>query len=114
MIHLPESLAAWNSPRFQEVLKQELEQLGPRALPLQQGLSASSYAVDEQFQVMVISATESADTLRARVGIFFTGILSGCNCAGDPTPVEPQNEYCELMIAIDKSTAQAAISLTNE
>lgn len=111
MIHLPEARSAWKSPDFDVTLKRELKRLDAGQLPLQQGLSATSYALDGEFDVMVLSAAEGNGSIHARVGVFFSGITSGCNCADDPTPVEPQNEYCELMIAIDQATALATVTL---
>jgi hypothetical protein len=114
MIRLPQSLNAWNSPEFKDVLKRELEQLGPAQLPLQQALSSTSYALDDEFSVMVISATEEPGVIRAKIGVFFTGIIAGCSCANDPTPVEPQAEYSEMQIAIDKTTAEATVSIAEQ
>lgn len=109
MIHLPDSLDAWGSTRFEAVLKQELA--GHAAdLPLQAALSFGSAVLDAPIGVMLLGATEEADCIEARVGIFFAGIVAGCNCADDPTPVEPQHEYCELLLVIDKATA-AAVAL---
>jgi hypothetical protein len=39
MIQLTESLNAWDTPEFTNVLKRELESLDVGVLPLQQGLS---------------------------------------------------------------------------
>jgi hypothetical protein len=64
-----------------------------------------------RFNAMVISANDADGFIRARAGIFFQGILSGCSCADDPTPVEEQSEYCELVFNIDKQTAQATVTL---
>jgi len=111
MIRLPAALGAWNLPEFMPVLKLEIEQLGGGRLPLQQGLTASSHALDNQFEAMIIAAADEAGFIRARVGVFFSGIITGCSCADDPTPVEPQNEYCELLFAIDKATAETTITL---
>ncbi len=111
MFKLPQSLAVWPSPRFAEVLKHEVEQLPSAALPLQEGLSASSYAFGDRFSVMVIGVAEDAEAIRARLGVFYEGIVAGCNCADDPTPVEPQKEYCEVELTIDKATAQARAAL---
>jgi len=111
-MQLPRTLAAWNTPVFAATLKDELEQLGAAHLPLQQGMSASSYALDEAVSVMVINAGEQARCIRARVGVFFSGIVAGCNCADDPSPVEANNEYCELWIEIDKAGAHARAALT--
>ncbi|MCK7579693.1 MAG: hypothetical protein MZV65_31015 [Chromatiales bacterium] len=44
-VRLIKSLNAWGMPEFDDVLKRELEQLDPDALPLQQGLSRGSYAL---------------------------------------------------------------------
>lgn len=108
-LRLPEALAAWNTPAFAEILKREVEAAGPAALPLQQCLSASSYALDDGCSVMVIGAAEEPGAIRARLGVFFRGIIAGCSCADDPTPVEPQPEYCELEIRIDRSSGDAAV-----
>jgi hypothetical protein len=93
------------------VLKREIEQLDGGLLPLQQGLTASSHALDDRFDAMIIGTTEESGFIRARVGVFFSGLITGCSCADDPTPVEPQSEYCELLFAIDKATAEATVTL---
>ena len=114
MIQLPDTLSAWNTADFRQILKRELESLGPAGLPLQQGLSRSSYALDEPVTVVVMGADEEAEAIRARVGVFYSGVIAGCSCADDPTPVEAENEYCELEIVIDKNTAAASIGLAAE
>jgi hypothetical protein len=70
-----------------------------------------SYALDNKFEAMIINASEQDGFIRARVGIFYSGILAGCSCADDPTPVEPQPEYCEVQVDIDRKTAEATIAL---
>jgi hypothetical protein len=111
MIRLPDSLSTWGTADFRLALKRELETLGLAGLPLQQGLSASSYALDDPVTVVVMGADDDAQAIRARVGVFYSGIIAGCSCADDPTPVEAQNEYCEVEISIDKTTAAARIDL---
>lgn len=112
MIRLPESLRAWNTPTFDAVLKGELERQA-RELPLQQALAATSVALDDAVSVMVLGAADEGGVIRARVGVFFSGVVAGCGCADDPTPVEPQNEYCELRLLIDKATGEAAASVAD-
>lgn len=109
MIRLPRSLQAWQSPAFDATLKQEIEQLGAAQLPLQSCLTTCSYALDDAYSVMVISAGLNAGQIETRIGVFFSGIVAGCSCADDPTPVERQPEYCELRLLIDASTADATI-----
>lgn len=111
MIRLPAALDAWNSPQFMAVLKREIERLGGGQLPLQQGLTASSHALDDRFDAMIIGTADDAGFIHAKVGVFFSGIITGCSCADDPTPVEPQNEYCEMIFAIDKATAETTVTL---
>jgi hypothetical protein len=111
MISFPESLNAWNTPDFKTVLKREIEQLDHDQLPLQQGLSLSSHVLDEPFTARVIAVTDTAEAILVTAGIFYSGIIAGCSCADDPTPIEAQNEYCEVQIAIDKTTAGATFRL---
>jgi len=114
MSQLPKSLHAWKTPEFRNVLKQEIEQLDAGHLPLQQGLSSSSYVTDRPFQAMIISVSEEASLIRAKAGIFYTGVIAGCSCADDPTPIDEMNEYCVLQFDIDRATAEATVTLLAE
>ncbi|MBU2477874.1 MAG: hypothetical protein KKA36_02200, partial [Gammaproteobacteria bacterium] len=102
MIRLTKVTQAWGQPDFEVVLKTALEGLDVHHLPLQQGLSAGSYALDKDVRVMFIGAEEGVNTLQIKVGVFYTSIIAGCNCADDPTPVDELSEYCELLLEIDK------------
>jgi len=104
-------LGAWGNPDFADVLKKELEQLNADQLPLQRGLSTTSHAIDHNLSVMIIRVSEEGGSIRVKAGIFYSGIIAGCSCADDPTPVEEQSEYCEVQLDINKSTAEATITL---
>lgn len=114
MIQLNKSLDAWNAPEFKEVLQQEIAQLDRDLLPLQQGLSISSHVTDRPVQAMILDLNEDADLIRVKAGIFYTGIISGCSCADDPTPIAEQNEYCVLQFCIDKQSAETTVTLVAE
>ncbi len=114
MIRLTKSLAAWETPGFEAILRQELTGLGIEHLPLQQGLGSSSYATDRPPQVMIISSAEVDGAIRVRAGIFYTGIIAGCSCADDPTPVDEQSEYCVVLVNIDTVTGAATIVLAED
>ena len=114
MFHLAKTLAAWGTPAFESTLKSELEQVAAEQLPLQQGLSGTSHVTGSQHSVMVIGASGEDDVIRARVGIFYGGVLTGCSCADDPTPVEEQPEYCVIQLQIDRKTAEAQVALLPE
>lgn len=112
-LFLPRSLAAWGSSAFAAVLKDELEAQDVVCLPLQRGLSTGSVVLDDGFSVMVLAMIERADVVGARLGVFFSSIVAGCSCADDPSPVEAQNEYCELNLVIDRATAAASATLAD-
>ncbi len=114
MIRLTRSLTAWGSPAFDSILKQEIVQLGAGQLPLQQGLSTSSHALDDKLEVMIINVAEDADFLRVKAGIFYSGIIAGCSCADDPTPIDEHSEYCVVRIDIEKATAETTVTLLAE
>ena len=114
MIRLLKSLNAWGIPEFKDVLKQEIEQLDALLLPLQQGLSASSHVTDRPFQAMILSMSEEAGMIRVKAGIFYTGVIAGCNCADDPSPVDEKNEYCVVQLDLDRLTADTTVTLLAE
>lgn len=114
MIRLTKTLNAWGTPAFEDILKEEIEQLDAEQLPLQQGLSTSSYALDNKLKVRIISVSEDASFIHAKVGIFYTGIIAGCSCTDDPTPINENNEYCEVQLDINKTTAETAVTLLAE
>ena len=113
MMRLDKSLRAWGTPDFQAVLKQEVAQCADH-LPLQQGLSNSSYVLDAPITVVIHSATELENVIRVKAGIFYKGVLGGCSCADDPTPAGENDEYCEVQLDIDKTTAATAVALVAE
>ena len=80
-------------------------------LPLQQALSHGNFANTDNLDIMILSITDDKSTIQAKVGIFFTSIISGCQCSDDPTPINEENEYCELMLNINKNTSTSTITL---
>jgi len=111
MFELPMSLKAWNTDSFAATFKQEILSLDARHLPLQEGLRNSSYAVSEKLAVMVLSSEQDDTSITIKAGLFYNGIIAGCNCADDPTPVDETNEYCEVFIRINQQTSHSTIEL---
>lgn len=111
VIRLNKSVLAYHTPDFNETLKQEIVALGADVLPLQQGLSTGNYVSDAPVTLMISSVVEVGNLIRVKVGIFYQGVIGGCSCTDDPTPVSDINEYCEVVIDIDKSTALATVVL---
>jgi hypothetical protein len=113
MIRLPRTLNAWQTPAFSAVLKDEIARLPADLLPLQQGLAQSSHvSPDNKLGVMILNVADAGpDCLCVKVGLVYTGIIAGCSCADDPTPIDEINEYCEVLFAIDKKTADTTVTL---
>jgi hypothetical protein len=114
MPSLSNSLRAWGTPGFRETLAREIECLGAAALPLQQGLSAGSYAVEDGARAMILAVSEGPTAIQVRAGLFYSSIIAGCSCADDPGPVEEQREYCEVQIDIAKTTGEATVTLLTD
>ena len=114
MIKLTKTLQALNSDSYKKVAKEEIQNIEPDLLPLQQGLSLSSYVGKTPFTVVILNMTEETNTLNIKTGIFYTGIIAGCSCSDDPSPTDEQNEYCELLFNIKKDTAKAEVKLLDD
>lgn len=114
MIRLMKALKAWGTPDFEGVLKGEIERMDAQSLPLQQGLTTGSYALGDKLKAMIIGVSEEAGFIRVKAGIFYSGIVAGCSCADDPTPVNEESEYCVVQLDIDKHTAETTVTLLAE
>jgi predicted TIM-barrel enzyme len=110
MIRLDKALRAWGTPDFEAVLKQEIAQLGADQLPLQQGLLTGNYVTADPITVAINSVAETGNVIRVKAGIFYRSVIGGCSCEGDPTPTGENNEYCEVQLDIDKSSAETAVA----
>lgn len=111
MIKLDKSLQAWGTAEFKDILKLEIMQLDYALLPLQDGLSTGNYVSNTPITVAIHAIVEMDKVIRVNTGIFYQGIIGGCSCTDDPTPISDINEYCEVQFDIDKSTAQAVAVL---
>lgn len=111
---LTKSLSAWGYPDFKTVLQKEIQTIDPALLPLQKGLSLSSYVSEKPFHVTILNVNDSDKLITAKTGIFYTGIIAGCSCADDPTPQDEQQEYCEIQFSIDKTSAQVTFFLLDD
>lgn len=114
MIKLTNALKAWKTPDFERILKDEIQNIDVALLPLQEGLSLSSYVSGSDISAVILNVTETPDVIRAKTGIFYAGINAGSCCADDPTPVCEQTEYCEVQFDIDKRTAEATAKLLKD
>ncbi len=108
---LSRTVQACGTPAFEQAFKAEVEGLDPGQLPLQAGLVGSSCVGSGALSVMLLGAEVSAQRIRARVGVLFTGVDAGSCCADDPSPPDERAEYCELQFDIDRQTAEADVAV---
>ena len=111
MIVLSETLAEWGGSNFEKAFKKEIQCLDKTLLPLQEGLSQTSFVSDSAIEAVVLNSTEKENGVQVKAGIFYSGVNSGSCCADDPTPVSEQTEYCEIQFVIDKQTAKTTAAL---
>jgi len=114
MLKLSKALKNKHSPDYKKILKNVIQNIDPNLLPLQQGLSLSSYVGKTPFSAVILKVSEDTNTVQIKAGIFYTGIISGCSCSDDPSPTDEQNEYCDLLFTIDKLTAETRITLLKD
>jgi len=110
MLYLPETWRSLDTPRFDEILKDELESLSVEQLPLQQCMRQCNHVLEQRPAVMILGTDDIDDERQIRIGVFFNGLIAGCSCADDPTPVEPITEYCELLLRMNKQTGYITIN----
>jgi hypothetical protein len=113
MIRFDKALRVWGTPDFEAVLKQELIHSADH-LPLQQGLTHGNYVTGDPITVAINSVAETDDAICIKAGIFYQGVIGGCSCADDPTPVSESSEYCAVKLDIDKTTAATVVTLLSE
>ena len=114
MITLNETLRGKDKKDINSIAKIEIQRINPSLLPLQQALERSSIVSDSPFTASILTFSEDNTHLTIKTAIFFTGIIAGCNCADDPSPVDEINEYCELLFIINKENANTIVKLLKD
>ena len=110
MIKLERSVQAWGTAGFEEIFKRELARQAA-ALPLQQAMTGGNYVSEAPLGVMINHIDDSGAGLCVSAGIFFRSVIGGCSCADDPSPASDIEEYCEIMLEIDRHTGEAQFHL---
>lgn len=114
MLKLEKSLAAWQSDNFKQIVREEIGGLDETSLPLQEGLSRANYVDASDLSVLILRITEHETQIQVKTGIFYQGIIAGCNCSDDPSPMPSHTEYCEILFEIDKKTAETKVLLLED
>jgi hypothetical protein len=104
---LANSLRAWNTDAFEDILRAEILGLGAGVLPLREATAGG--CVDEgNIEIIVLGYTDSATDINVKVGVFFAETIAGCSCGDEPST---SNAYCELQVCIDKPTGLARFAV---
>lgn len=111
VIQLHKSLTAFGSQDFKKILKEEIQQLDTSLLPLQEGLSQTSYVSEGAIEAVILNTLETEESIRVKASIFYSGINAGSCCADDPTPVDEQTENCVMQFDINKQTAETKVTV---
>jgi hypothetical protein len=64
--------------------------------------------------VVILNIADEAGFIRVKTGIFYSGIIAGCSCTDDPTPMSELAEYCVVQFDIDKKSAETTVTLLTE
>ena len=102
------------SDKYEEwmgISKLEIQKMSVDQLPLQKGLSASNIALDDNIKAIILNSSDSENNIVVKAGLFYTGVVAGCNCSDDPSPVDVENEYCEVQLDINKTSGDATVTL---
>ncbi|MDH5183230.1 MAG: hypothetical protein OEX12_05005 [Gammaproteobacteria bacterium] len=114
MFKLNNAISAWGCENFEFALKTDILNVDISLLPLQEGLTLGHCVSDSGFDIMVLNISDSEGAIFVRVGVFFQGAISGCNCADDPSPNNLTTEYCTLQLTINKYNADTHAELLDK
>jgi hypothetical protein len=108
MTQLARSLGQWGQPAFERTLKQELQQLKPNLLPLQYAVTEGGLVDGSPIEATITTSEDDGAHINVKAGIFFTEMVPSCSCGDEP---QAKPVYCELIIKIDKDSAETEFKL---
>lgn len=103
-INLRHCLETTDAAELKRRLAAALGRLPTGTVPLRHGCDQGGLVDDRNISASVLGLEQTADHLTARVGVFFTEIVGGCNCNDDPLQV---NAYCVVELIIERTTGVA-------
>ena len=104
-INLGSCISARDEKVLAQTIARELEALPAEDLPLHAYCSQGGWVDDSQLAVSVLELRPDTHCVMARVGVFFTELVGGCNCQDDPAKV---NAYGVFEIRIDRISGLAS------
>lgn len=114
MLKLTKSLSSWGTAEFRQSFINEVCGLSLEQIPLQQAMRVGNFASKHNLNIMINQQLEDSGFIYVHTGVFFSSLISGCSCADDPTPVDYNTEYCELLFKIDKKCGVTHILINDQ
>jgi hypothetical protein len=111
MAQFIQSLQAWNTPAFARTLKQEIENLPCGALPLYHCTRQGGMVDDTDISASILNSRATQQAIEVKLGIFFSERVGGCSCHDEPVL---ENAYGEMLLSIDRQTADAEITVLDD
>jgi len=111
MIKLPQSLATFGTNQFNILLKQELAAIDKSELPLNRATTQGGLVNEEQVSILILTSIENTETIEIKLSVFFNEIVGGCSCGDPPMQI---NNHCEILLEINKQTANAKFILLQD
>lgn len=108
VINLQNVMDSWGTTVFENCLIDEIMALKTGVLPLQQCLRQGDMAAEQANKVSVLSCDETDESIRVKLAVFFTEIISGCSCGDEPAMLDG---YGEVVLIIDKQSSDAWFSV---
>jgi hypothetical protein len=105
-INLECCLSACGEQGLARALASALEALPPGALPLRECCNQGGWVDDSALAFSVLELRPDPLCIEARVGVFFTELVGGCNCHDDPAQV---NAYGVFEVRIDRISGLAEV-----
>lgn len=99
-------LDEWGKEGFSVSLKQYLLDLPAGSLPLRKLAVYGGGAIDESdLSISVFNVAKEKDEITAKLGVYFTEVMSGCVC-GDTDGLFDEPGYGSLLMRLDCVTGE--------
>ena len=113
MIRLLEVLTEWQTPMFADIFQREIKKLDVDQLLLQQALQYGSHAITDGMKIIILSTKDDETCIYVKIAMFYNSMIPGCQCDDDPSSMNVENEYCELLFSINKLSAETKVEITS-
>lgn len=91
---------------FADKLVRALRALPAGSLPLTAACTQGGWVDDSDLAISVLTISGDDGAVSARVGVFFTEVVGGCNCNDDPVGC---SAYGVVRVTLDRTTGIAEI-----